>query len=62
MDLKETDILGEHIDQHWYYRSKRAAMQKFLGDINPSSILDVGAGSGFFSRALLDRTDATTAW
>ncbi|WP_285274605.1 class I SAM-dependent methyltransferase [Halopseudomonas bauzanensis] len=62
MDLKETDILGEHIDQHWYYRSKRAAMQRFLGDINPSSILDVGAGSGFFSRALLDHSDATEAW
>lgn len=62
MDLKETDILGEHIHEHWYYRSKRAAMQKFLGNIRPTSILDVGAGSGFFSRALLDRTDATTAW
>lgn len=62
MDLKETDILGEHICDHWYYRSKRAAMQKFLGEIRPTSILDVGAGSGFFSRALLDRTGATTAW
>ncbi|MFS2122448.1 class I SAM-dependent methyltransferase [Pseudomonas sp. Pseusp97] len=62
MDLKETDILGEHIDEHWYYRSKRAAMQKFLGDIRPASILDVGAGSGFFSRALLESTAARDAW
>lgn len=62
MDLKETDILGEHIGEHWYYRSKCAAMQKFLGNIRPTSILDVGAGSGFFSRALLDQSDARAAW
>ncbi|MCL6690045.1 class I SAM-dependent methyltransferase [Pseudomonas sp. R3.Fl] len=62
MDLKETDILGEHIADHWYYRSKRAAVQQFLGDIRPSSILDVGAGSGFFSRALLAEGSAGEAW
>lgn len=62
MDLKETDILGEHIDEHWYYRSKCAAMQKFLGDLRPTSILDVGAGSGFFSRALLEQSSAGAAW
>ncbi|MBD9634227.1 class I SAM-dependent methyltransferase [Pseudomonas sp. PDM19] len=62
MDLKETDILGEHIGEHWYYRSKCAAMQKFLGNIRPTSILDVGAGSGFFSRALLEQSAARTAW
>ncbi|SDJ80458.1 Methyltransferase domain-containing protein [Pseudomonas delhiensis] len=62
MDLKETDILGEHIADHWYYRSKRAAVQQFLGDMRPSSILDVGAGSGFFSRALLAEGSAGEAW
>ncbi|MFV3413763.1 class I SAM-dependent methyltransferase [Pseudomonas nitroreducens] len=62
MDLKETDILGEHIGEHWYYRSKCAAMQKFLADIRPTSILDVGAGSGFFSKALLEQSDARSAW
>ncbi|KAF1053042.1 MAG: Ubiquinone biosynthesis O-methyltransferase [Stenotrophomonas maltophilia] len=62
MDLKETDILGEHIDQHWYYRSKRAAMMRLLEDLQPTRILDVGAGSGFFSRALLQDTPAREAW
>lgn len=62
MDLKETDILGDHITEHWYYRSKQAAVQQFLSDIRPSSILDVGAGSGFFSRALLAGGCADEAW
>lgn len=62
MDLKETDILGEHIGEHWYYRSKCAAMEKFLGNAQPKSILDVGAGSGFFSKALLRHGNASAAW
>ncbi|MCK2086918.1 hypothetical protein MXC99_01765 [Thauera aromatica] len=53
MDIKETDILNGDPAQHWYYRSKAEAMVKFLGDTQPSLILDVGAGSGFFSRHLL---------
>jgi len=61
MDLKETDILGEHIGEHWYYRAKCAAMQKFLRDTRPTSILDVGAGSGFFSKALLTQGTASAA-
>lgn len=32
MDLKETDILGSSIDQHWYYASKAAATKRLLGD------------------------------
>lgn len=62
MDLKETDILGEQIANHWYYRSKAAAVAKLLGPVGPTAILDVGAGSGFFSRYLLERTEATQAW
>lgn len=54
MDLKEEDILGEKIHEHWYYISKGRAMQKFLGDIKAPEVLDVGAGSGIFSRQLLD--------
>lgn len=62
MDLKETDILGADIDNHWYYSSKAKAMIRFLGETIPTTILDVGAGSGFFSRYLLAQTTAKQAW
>lgn len=62
MDLKETDILGPEIGQHWYYRSKANAMARLLSGISPSIILDVGAGSGFFSKKLLSDTLAKEAW
>lgn len=62
MDLKETDILGDVIGNHWYYRSKSAAVEKLLKDIDIETVLDVGAGSGFFSKFLLSATDAETAW
>jgi len=62
MDLKETDILGTDIKRHWYYVSKARAMAHLLGEIVPTGILDVGAGSGFFSRCLLARTTAKEAW
>lgn len=54
MDLKEVDILGEKIQDYWYYVAKGRAMHKFLGDIKVPEVLDVGAGSGIFSRRLLD--------
>lgn len=62
MDLKETDILGSSIDQHWYYCSKAAATTRLLGDAPFDKILDVGAGSGFFTHYLLTHTPATEAW
>ena len=62
MDLKEIDILGEDIGSHWYYSCKAKAMAKLLGGLKPKVILDVGAGSAFFSRYLLNHTDAVTAW
>ncbi len=62
MDLKETDILGGDISQHWYYRSKAKAMTRLLGKAQISTILDVGAGSGFFSRHLLANSSANDAW
>lgn len=62
MDLKETDILGADIGHHWYYRSKAKAMARLLSGASPSIILDVGAGSGFFSRKLLTDTSAKEAW
>lgn len=53
MDLKEGEILREEIDGHWYYLSKGRALQKFLGHLKVPEVLDVGAGSGIFSRQLL---------
>ncbi len=54
MDLKEEDILGSDIGRHWYYRSKAAALRSMVSALRPQRLLDVGAGSGFFSRHLLD--------
>lgn len=53
MDLKESELLGEIAGEHWYYKSKVAMVRKSCKDISRQRILDVGAGSGFFSRALL---------
>lgn len=61
MDLKETDILGDRIGDHWYYSAKAHAMQKLLGEAEAHSILDVGAGSGFFSKYLLKHSSARNA-
>src|SRR6266478_718318 len=61
MDLKEEDILGADIGRHWYYRSKAAALRRAVADLQPRHILDVGAGSGFFSRHLLAKTGAQSA-
>ncbi|MBF6038546.1 MULTISPECIES: bifunctional 2-polyprenyl-6-hydroxyphenol methylase/3-demethylubiquinol 3-O-methyltransferase UbiG [Pseudomonas] len=62
MDLKETDILGSSINQHWYYASKAAATTRLLGSTPIRKILDVGAGSGFFSHHLLSHSSASEAW
>lgn len=61
MDLKETDILGPDVGKHWYYSSKAKAMVRLLGGRTPARILDVGAGSGFFSRYLLSNSTAQEA-
>lgn len=54
MDLKEEHIIGDKIHFHWYYISKGRAMRQFLGNMKIPEVLDVGAGSGIFSRQLLD--------
>lgn len=54
MDIKEQDVLGDRIGQHWYYRAKGEAMRRLLGTRPIRHVLDVGAGSGVFSRMLLD--------
>jgi SAM-dependent methyltransferase len=61
MDLKEESILGDSIGEHWYYRSKADAVLKCLGGYSPNKVLDIGAGSGFFSKALLKHTNAAVA-
>lgn len=53
MDVKEQDILGDGIDKHWYYVAKGNALLQFLDGYAAREILDVGAGSGFFSKRLL---------
>ena len=62
MDLKETNILDENIGNHWYYKSKSNAMIRLLSKTSPSVILDIGAGSGFFSKILLSSTAAKEAY
>ena len=61
MDLKEEDILGGDIGRHWYYRSKAAALRRMVEPLASQRVLDVGAGSGFFSRHLLAHTHARSA-
>jgi len=61
VDLKEEEILGEDISEHWYYRSKASALLDYVKELNPQSVLDVGAGSGFFSKELLKKTEAKEA-
>ncbi len=61
MDLKEEDILGAGIGSHWYYRSKAAALRGAVRALAPRRLLDVGAGSGFFSKHLLSHGDAKSA-
>lgn len=54
--------MGDSTANHWYYRSKAKAVTKLLGNIDNATILDVGAGSGFFSKHLLRHSNAQTAW
>lgn len=62
MDLKETDILGDSISEHWYYQSKAAAMTKLIEGFRANKVLDVGAGSGFFSKFLMENTPTSECW
>jgi SAM-dependent methyltransferase len=61
MDLKEVGLLGGDEGGHWYYASKARALRRCLLDRQPEHILDVGAGSGFFSKMLLRETTARSA-
>jgi SAM-dependent methyltransferase len=54
VDIKELELLGEEAEAHWYYVSKGRAIRSVLGSTPIESVLDVGAGSGVFSRQLID--------
>ena len=60
--MKESAILGDQAAGHWYYRNKRAALLRLLAGQRARCVLDVGAGSGFFARALLEGGGADEAW
>lgn len=53
MDLKEEHILKDAVHEHWYYVSKAAALLRFTRHIKADTVMDVGAGSGVFSKMLL---------
>jgi hypothetical protein len=53
MDVKEEKILGNDATNHWYYRSKFKALLDILKPIALTDILDVGAGSGVFSKMMI---------
>jgi trans-aconitate methyltransferase len=59
MDLKEAGLLAESAETHWYYQSKAAAVSYYTRSLPIAGILDIGAGSGFFTRYLLQRTPAS---
>jgi 2-polyprenyl-3-methyl-5-hydroxy-6-metoxy-1,4-benzoquinol methylase len=61
MDIKEEQILGSSVDKHWYYVSKNKAIQRLLGFLYGRNLLDVGAGSGVFSKFLLETDLALSA-
>jgi len=54
MDLKEEQAIGGDPASHWYYISKGKAIRSLVGEGPFASVLDVGAGSGVFSRMLTD--------
>jgi SAM-dependent methyltransferase len=62
MDVKETDRLRGSAEEHWYYASKARAVEALLSGLRARTILDIGAGSGFFSRHLINRSLADEAW
>jgi len=61
MDVKEEEILGADVGDHWYYHSKAKAVLGFLGKNKYREVLDVGAGSGIFSKKLIDAGVADSA-
>jgi SAM-dependent methyltransferase len=61
VDLKEVHLLGDEQETHWYYAAKSAALLGCLDGREARHVLDVGAGNGFFARALLKHAAAEAA-
>jgi SAM-dependent methyltransferase len=61
VDLKEEALLGGQVHRHWYYRAKLAALLRAIEPVPSCHVLDVGAGSGFFARSLLEAGRAEQA-
>lgn len=61
MDIKEEQILGASVYKHWYYVSKNKAIQMLLKPLAVGNVLDIGAGSGVFSKFLLETDLAASA-
>jgi hypothetical protein len=59
MDVKEEKTLGHILDGHWYYRAKGLALDRMLRGLSFRTLLDMGAGSGIFSKRLLQRGAAS---
>jgi 2-polyprenyl-3-methyl-5-hydroxy-6-metoxy-1,4-benzoquinol methylase len=53
MDVKEASLLNGAVGDHWYYRAKKLALDFMLRDTKFCRVLDIGAGSGIFSKHLL---------
>lgn len=66
MDIKELDILGDTINNHWYYKSKALAISKVLQPYiyiyKKCTMLDIGAGSAFFSKYLIKNLGIQESW
>lgn len=58
MDLKELELAGDDAASHWYYRSKSEMMLSHLSGLTLDSVMDVGSGSGFFARQILQNTSS----
>jgi SAM-dependent methyltransferase len=61
MDLKEEKSIGGDPAAHWYYISKGHAIKSLLGGRPIEKLLDVGAGSGVFSKMLVKEGRAAHA-
>jgi len=61
MDVKEEGLINGELEDHWYYRAKLKALCSITRGLKPSSLLDVGGGLGFFSKALLKETGLAAA-
>jgi 2-polyprenyl-3-methyl-5-hydroxy-6-metoxy-1,4-benzoquinol methylase len=59
VDLKESEILGATVEDHWYYQAKQVALLRTVADLDATTAIDIGAGSGYFARRLLAASTVT---